>query len=177
MSDKDKTLGDSLSELHSGDPERNIVLVVDDEAPIRRLFSRVLRRDLPGYEFAEADRPDSAISMISGELAGRIALVLSDIDMPGGKSGMDLVKALRGKDADPNLKEDLKNAPLVIASGNTNYADPECIDGKVMQALIGGGVVDAFAKKPLFPEDIQKSIETAIDRVKARVAEQDQETE
>jgi len=177
MSEESKKLGDSLSELHSGDPERNVVLCVDDEPMIRRILSRMIPRFLPDIEIKEAECPDDAISQISGELTGRVALIFSDMQMPGGKNGMDFANALRGKDADPDLKEDVKNVPFVISSGDRDYADPERIDGKVMQALIGSGIVDVFVSKPLFPEDIKKSIEEAISSVKARVAERDQEVQ
>lgn len=174
MPEGDKTLSDSLSELHSKDPERNVVLCVDDEPMIRKILLKVIPYFLAGFEAKGAVSPDHAISQISGELAGRVALIFSDVQMPGGKSGMDLVKALRGKDADPDLKKDMENVPFVISSGDAYYADPSCEDGKIMQALIDEGIADVFISKPLFPEDLQKSIKTAIDRVKARVAERDQ---
>lgn len=184
MSEEDKTLGDSLaelhSELHSGDPKRNVVLVVDDESTVRRLLSRLISYSLPDIKdikIAEAKSPDDAISQISGELTGRVALIFSDMLMPGGKDGMDFANALRGEDADPNLKEDMKKVPFVISSGTHDYADPGCEKGRTMRALVDKGIVDVFVPKPLFLEDIQKSIETAIDLVNSRVDEQDQESQ
>lgn len=174
MSEEDKILSNSLSELHSGDPERNVVLCVDDEPVIRKFLSRVISRFLPDFKVEEADCPDNAIEQISGELAGRVALIFSDVQMPGGKTGMDFANALKGENADPDLRKDMENVPFVISSGDAYYADPSCEDGKIMQALIDEGIADVFISKPLFPEDLQKSIKTAIDRVKARVAERDQ---
>ena len=164
----------SLSELHAKDPDINVVLCVDDEPMMRKLLSSMIPCFLPYFKVEEADCPDNAIEQISGELAGRIALIFSDVQMPGGKTGMDFALALREENADPDLRKDMENVPFVISSGDADYADPGCIDGKVMQDLIDEGIVDVFVAKPLFPEDIQKSIKTAIDRVKARVAERDQ---
>ena len=178
MSEEDKTLGDSLSELHSGDPERNVVLCVDDEPMVRRVLSRMISYSLPDIkdiEIAEAESPDDAIEKISGELAGRVALIFSDVQMPGGKNGMDLACALRGEDADLNLKEDMKNVPFVISSGDECYGNPSCEDGEAMQALMEDGVVDVFISKPFFPKDIREAIETAIICVMLRAVEQDQE--
>ncbi|MFH1534271.1 MAG: response regulator [Nitrospirota bacterium] len=175
MSEESKKLGDSLAELHSGDPERNIALCVDDEPAIKRLLSRIIPHFLPNVKVEEAECPDEAIDKISGELVGRVAFVFSDMEMPGGKNGMDLANALRGENADPDLKENMKNVPFVIGSGNTDYANPSCEQGQTMQALIDEGIVDVFVSKPFLPNDIKEAIEEAVNRVMIRVAGQDQE--
>ncbi len=64
------------------------VLIVDDEAPIRRLLARLLERR--GFEVDEAESAETALT-----LAGKspLALVLCDVHMPG-VAGKELYRAL-----------------------------------------------------------------------------------
>ena len=62
------------------------VLVVDDEAPIRRLLTRLLERH--GYECTEAADTVEARSKLD---EGDYELVLTDMNMPG-DSGMELIE-------------------------------------------------------------------------------------
>jgi two-component system, cell cycle sensor histidine kinase and response regulator CckA len=71
------------------------VLVVDDEAPVRGLAARALRR--AGWEVIEAANGDEALEVVKGDLA----LVVSDVIMPG-LDGLGLVRALRERQ--PGLK-------------------------------------------------------------------------
>ena len=71
------------------------VLVVDDEAPVRGLAARALRR--AGWEVIEAANGDEALETVTGDLA----LVVSDVIMPG-LDGLGLVRALRERQ--PGLK-------------------------------------------------------------------------
>jgi putative two-component system response regulator len=68
--------------------ERTRILLVDDEAPVRRLLKRVLTR--AGYECEEAGDSNEARQMIAG---GDFALVLTDMNMPG-DSGLELITGL-----------------------------------------------------------------------------------
>jgi putative two-component system response regulator len=61
------------------------ILVVDDEEPIRRVIARLLHRN--GYECVTAGDADEALALLK---EGDIALVLTDMDMPG-TSGLDLI--------------------------------------------------------------------------------------
>lgn len=71
------------------------ILVVDDEAPVRRILSRALQR--LGHECVEASDANEARAAIANR---RFELVLSDVNMPG-DSGIDLIKDLF--QADPHL--------------------------------------------------------------------------
>jgi putative two-component system response regulator len=62
------------------------ILIVDDEAPVRRLLSRLLEGQ--GYECGTAGGPDQAREMLSRE---KFQLLLCDVRMPG-QSGLELVK-------------------------------------------------------------------------------------
>jgi two-component system, chemotaxis family, sensor kinase CheA len=67
------------------------VLLVDDSAFFREILTPVLKA--AGYRVAAADSADRALALVSSD--ARIDVVVTDIDMPG-KSGFDLVAALRG---------------------------------------------------------------------------------
>jgi putative two-component system response regulator len=64
------------------------ILVVDDEAPVRRTFSRALAAD--GYECATAESVPRARELLD---ADRYDLVICDLNMPG-ESGMTLLEEL-----------------------------------------------------------------------------------
>ena len=67
----------------------NKLLVVDDEEPVRRALQRILERQ--GYECTLAEDVASAKAALAGD---SFALVLSDMNMPGQESGLDLVKSI-----------------------------------------------------------------------------------
>lgn len=62
------------------------ILVVDDEAPARRVFSRALVAD--GYECATAESVPRARELLDGD---RYDLIICDLNMPG-ESGMTLLE-------------------------------------------------------------------------------------
>ena len=68
-----------------------IVLVVEDNAQVRRLTVERLRR--LGYQPLEAESGPSALAIM--ELGNRIDLIFSDVVMPGGLSGFDLAAVVR----------------------------------------------------------------------------------
>jgi len=104
------------------------VLVVDDEAPVRRLAARALRR--AGWDVIEAENAGEALELAGGKLA----LVVSDVIMPG-LDGPGLVRALRQKQ--PGL-------PAVLMSG---YADAQ-----QRQALLAEDIF--YLAKPFRPADL-----------------------
>ena len=92
------------------------VLVVDDEAAVRELLARQLTQR--GYRVLEAADGAAALELLHGE-AARIALVVSDIAMPG-MSGTELAKRLRNEGA---------TVPFLFVSGQARealgeYGDP-----------------------------------------------------
>lgn len=62
-----------------------LILVVDDEEPIRELIGRILDRE--GYRHKKAVSAEEALDYLSQE---EYALLISDMNMPG-KTGMDLL--------------------------------------------------------------------------------------
>jgi CheY-like chemotaxis protein len=81
------------------------VLVVDDDAAIRRLIMAALKRD--GYEFLEAPNGREALDLMRGE---RPDLVVLDLMMPL-VSGWDVLQERLG---DPVLSK----IPVIIISAN-----------------------------------------------------------
>ena len=66
------------------------VLVVDDEKSMRDLASRTLKE--AGYTVATAANGDEALNFLPGDFE----IVLTDLDMPGSMTGVDLTKRVRG---------------------------------------------------------------------------------
>jgi two-component system cell cycle sensor histidine kinase/response regulator CckA len=90
-------------------PVGRTVLLVDDEAAVRRLAERALRRE--GWHVISARSAEDALDVITREDPGTgLACVISDVVMPG-MDGPALVRRLRDKW--PNL-------PAILMSG---YAD------------------------------------------------------
>jgi PAS domain S-box-containing protein len=86
----------------------NVVLVVDDEAQLRELVARILRRT--GYEVLVAADGQEALAL-AHEHAGRIGGLLTDVVMP----------RMLGSELANRLTADLPVLPVLFMSG---YADP-----------------------------------------------------
>ncbi|MEI7436879.1 MAG: response regulator [bacterium] len=82
---------------------RNI-LVIDDEESIRKYFKRLLEG--MGYTVELAETGDAGRELAVNPA---VELIITDLQMPGNPSGMDLVKALRA------LRPE---CPVVVISGH-----------------------------------------------------------
>jgi putative two-component system response regulator len=69
--------------------QRETLLIIDDEAAIRRLIIQKLSRE--GYQCEEADDAEQALNMLA---TTPIALVMLDVKMPG-KSGIELLPEIK----------------------------------------------------------------------------------
>lgn len=78
---------------------KTVVLVVDDNAPMRMVAMAMLRS--LGYTPLEADGPPAALALL--ESRRDVALVLMDIVMPGGMSGIELAAELRRRNLAPQI--------------------------------------------------------------------------
>jgi CheY-like chemotaxis protein len=77
-------------------PGTENILLVDDESPVRQLVRLVLERQ--GYRVLEArSGPDALVAF--DESAARIDLLVTDLMMPGGMSGIELARELHRRDA------------------------------------------------------------------------------
>ena len=70
------------------------VLIVDDEPQLRSLLSKVLCRQ--GFQTVVAGDGDSAL-WTAKQLTGKLAVLVTDIDMPGSMNGVELAKAVRSE--------------------------------------------------------------------------------
>ena len=85
-------------------PTKKRILIVDDDADIREVLSRVLRT--AGYEVQEAGHAFGAVCALVREGAD---LILTDIKMPI-VDGFDLVRELKSHD-------DTRRVPIVAVTG------------------------------------------------------------
>ena len=67
-------------------PQTFRVLIVDDEAPVRKALSRTFRRE--GYEVLLADGPEEALETLEAQ---ELDLILADHKMPG-MTGVELLR-------------------------------------------------------------------------------------
>ncbi len=73
--------------------ERPVVLVVEDEPLIR--MEAVDMVESAGFDTLEAGSAEAAIRMIEGQ--PEIAILFTDIDMPGPLDGLDLARIVRNR--------------------------------------------------------------------------------
>jgi len=71
------------------------ILIVDDEPDLRIPLRRSLEAD--GYTVDEADGADSALAMLALK---RYAVIVTDLFMPGGPSGLELIASVKIKAPD-----------------------------------------------------------------------------
>jgi two-component system response regulator HydG len=119
-------------------PLRGRVLIVEDEAYVRRSIADLLRAR--GYEVEAADGVPAAL-----DLLGRTTLdvVLTDLKMPGG-GGLAVVRAVRDRDA---------GLPVVVLTGHGTIASAvECLKAGARDYLL----------KPIDPDALDVALEQAI---------------
>lgn len=120
------------------------LLLVEDEAVVRSLIRRVL--ESYGYNVLEAGNASEALAQ-SAHFPGSIDLLVTDVILPGGMSGRELVERLAH--ARPRTK-------VIYTSG---YAD---------DAIVGRGLLDRgvhFVKKPFTPVALARKVRQVLDEV------------
>jgi CheY-like chemotaxis protein len=85
------------AEVPIGNNGGGTVLVVDDNAPVRRVVVRQLQR--LGYQVLGCDRPDLALEMLTQQ---RVDLLFTDVVRPGGMGGVELARMAQARY--PDLK-------------------------------------------------------------------------
>jgi two-component system cell cycle sensor histidine kinase/response regulator CckA len=116
---------------------RKTILVVEDEPGVAELVRAVLLED--GYRILEASDGLGSLQ-IWNDNRGRIDLLLTDISLPHGMSGIDLADNLRA------LQPDLKL--VYMSGGNSEAVIPNLQSGK-----------DAvFLAKPFSPAHLQQTV-------------------
>jgi len=118
------------------------VLLVEDEAGVRKLSRRIL--DLAGYRVLEAANGDEADRLFA-EHAGAIDLVVTDVVMPG-CGGPELVGRLQAR------------APALRVLYMSGYTEQSA----ARQAGLDRGI--PFIEKPFSSADFMRSVRDALDR-------------
>ena len=118
------------------------VLVVDDERPVRELIAGILTR--AGHRVVSASSAQEALRLVELE---DISVVLTDINMPGSISGLELIEALHG--FRPGL-------PIIPVTGSDEEAN-------LREALDRGAA--GFITKPFKAAELREKVARAISRV------------
>jgi DNA-binding NtrC family response regulator len=113
-------------------PEKCRVLLVDDDPHALEPLESLLTAD--GYEVVDARSADEAVEVFSKEAAH---IVITDLVMPGGKSGIDLTKA---------IKERSPMTAVVLVTGHSS-----------MKTAVSGLKAGAFdyLTKPIEPRKVR----------------------
>jgi putative two-component system response regulator len=131
------------------------ILIVDDEAAIRKLLHQKLTRE--GYQCEEADSAARTLNKLS---SSPMELVLLDIKMPG-KSGIELL---------PEIKASYPDTAVIMASAVTEI-------GVAIQCMRQGA--DDYICKPFNLEEVALSVERALEkrRLQLKIKEYQQHLE
>ena len=123
------------------------ILLVEDEANIRRMLGALLRAE--GHAVSEAANGNAAILAIDATEPDAIFL---DLMMPPGPDGLATLQALRERGV---------SAPVIMMSGKAQLADA------VRAARLGAF---QFLEKPLTPESVLVMLEAALGLSRTRAA-------
>jgi two-component system response regulator MtrA len=118
---------------------RPLILICDDELPLRELIKAVLG---DGYRYLEAEDVGQAEAALRGSKPEAIVL---DVMLPG-KSGLEFLSELRARRRN-------KAIPVVVVSAWQSADDQRT-------ALDAGA--DAFVGKPFDPKDLASVVESLI---------------
>ena len=127
------------------EPKEGYVLVVDDEHGARDILATALQR--AGYKVRTASSGETALRMISRSVP---RAVLSDLMMPGGMSGYELIARLR---SDPRTE----HTPILVVTGKD--MTPE--DRK----LILGQITNVIRKGDLMMSDLESRLRDTLEHL------------
>lgn len=134
---------DAEEQPSDGGTTRAIVLLVEDEPSVRRLLQRVLERE--GYEVRTVATGREALELWP-QLRDHVNVVVTDIVMPGGVSGIQLAK---------DLHRQTPSLPVIFMSGY----DPEYNTSDI--AMVAG---ENFVPKPARSEELLAVIRLQLSR-------------
>ncbi len=118
---------------------RPLILICDDELPLRELIKAVLG---DGYRYMEAEDARQAEAALAAQTPEAIVL---DVMLPG-KSGIEFLSELRSQPTDESI-------PVVVVSAWQSAEDE--------RAALGAGA-NAFIGKPFDPKDLATVVEALI---------------
>jgi two-component system cell cycle sensor histidine kinase/response regulator CckA len=119
-----------------------IVLLVDDEEPVRRLAQRMLAK--AGWQVLAADSAEAALALLRAPESIRPSVIVTDMVMPGMDGGA-LVRAVRDHLDAPDL-------PAILVSG---YAEETLRDNIAEAATM-------FVPKPYSLKDLAAQLEALL---------------
>lgn len=151
----DLSIGEQLGQLRGDSAQRDTILVVDDDMPLRATIGKMLKRALDGsgIKVVTANEGPDAIDQLQKGLHENVILVISDLDMPH-MQGDELLKALRMKAMPYHLPAD--KVPSVLMSANLRLVQNP------------NAIADASIEKPFNPTQLKDAISMAIARVLKR---------
>jgi CheY-like chemotaxis protein len=117
------------------------ILIVEDEAAVRRMASRALRSQ--GYTILEAENGAEALEVLA-RATGPVDLVLSDIVMP----------VLNGGELGERLAAERPELRVLFMSGYTD-------DDIVRRGLLRPG--SPFLQKPFMPAELARKVREVLD--------------
>ena len=132
---------DSTSAASAPTRHRELILMVEDDARVRRVSLRRLR-DL-GYEVVEAESGTTALAII--ENGAPFDLLFTDVVMIGGMSGIEL--AQRAREQRPDTK-------VLFTSG---YADPALMSQALLEENVG------WLSKPYSTAELDQKLRELLD--------------
>jgi two-component system, cell cycle sensor histidine kinase and response regulator CckA len=118
-----------------------VLLVVEDEEPVRTMIARLLESE--GYKVLQAEDGEDAIAQLA-QWPGPVDLVITDVAMP----------KMNGRDLALNLKTQHPRLPVLFISG---YTDDE---------IVRRGLIEPnhpFLSKPFAPEVLAARIRAILD--------------
>lgn len=121
------------------------ILLVDDEANIRRMLGALLRSE--GFEVTEAANGNAALDHVSGD---DFDAVMLDLMMPPGPDGLETLKTIRERAGD---------LPVIMMSGKAQLSDA------VRATQLGAF---QFLEKPLGPEAVLVTLRSALEMGRTR---------
>jgi FixJ family two-component response regulator len=116
------------------------ILLVDDEADLRASLVEALTKD--GYRVEEAPDVDAALALMATR---HYPVVLTDLNMPGGPTGFDLIEAVKAHD------------PLTLCVVFTGFASMDT----AIQAVKFGAY--DFVQKPFKLAELEAVLDRALD--------------
>jgi putative two-component system response regulator len=123
--------------------QQEILLIIDDEATIRKLLRQKLSGE--GYQCEEANSAEQALNVLNMLEASPIALVILDIKMPG-KSGIELL---------PEIKSGYPDTAVIMATAVNDI-------NVAVQCLKQGA--DDYICKPFNLEEVSLAVQRALER-------------